>query len=59
MSSKIIYSKDLKIPFCRILYPDGEEPYVELKNHRTKKTEIIPLSVFVLWLLSEANKRPA
>ena len=59
MASKIIYTKDLKIPFCRILYPDGGEPSVEFKNHRTKKTELIPLSVFVSWFLYEANKRPA
>ncbi len=58
MSSKIIRSPENEIPFCRVLYPDDGEPYVELLNSRTRKTEVLKLSFFVSWLIHEATNRP-
>lgn len=58
MDSKIIRTRDFSIPFCRIFYPDDGEPWVEIKNVRTKKTETSPLSEFVSWLVHEATQHP-
>ncbi|MBQ7359520.1 MAG: hypothetical protein IJW63_05450 [Lachnospiraceae bacterium] len=58
MKRKMLYSPGKKIPLFQILYYDEREPCVELKNPRTKKTETIPISIFVAWITQNATVRP-